>query len=47
MTDDDKKVKKISEDNNFDRVFIGKPGCMSVIVIIAIAFILYALFIAK
>ncbi|GAY76103.1 hypothetical protein NBRC111894_1657 [Sporolactobacillus inulinus] len=32
--------------DNFDRLFIGKPGCMSLIVIAAVAFIVYAIFIA-
>ncbi|MFT8312314.1 MAG: hypothetical protein ABF629_14230 [Sporolactobacillus sp.] len=33
--------------DNFDRLFIGKPGCMSIIVILAALFIIYAIFIAK
>ncbi|MFT8317719.1 MAG: hypothetical protein ABF651_05520 [Sporolactobacillus sp.] len=33
--------------DNFDRAFIGRLGCMGPLLIIAILIILYAIFIAK
>ncbi|MCO7174979.1 hypothetical protein ACFP7A_04080 [Sporolactobacillus kofuensis] len=45
MTDQHKQNK--SREDNFDRAFIGKPGCMGIVSGIIILFIIYALFIAK
>ncbi|MFX3617712.1 MAG: hypothetical protein ACE3JK_09290 [Sporolactobacillus sp.] len=35
------------EQDNFDRAFIGRMGCMGPLLIIAVLIILYAIFIAK
>ncbi|MDF2910149.1 MAG: hypothetical protein K0Q56_1030 [Sporolactobacillus laevolacticus] len=44
---DQKKQQPDNNDDNFDRVFIGKPGCMFILITLAVLFIIYAIFIAK
>jgi hypothetical protein len=39
----DNRQRSTHNDDNFDRVFIGRSGCMSIIIIIAIIVILYAI----